>query len=699
MMGMTDFLNFKKDFNNDKKLSVIESFIFQIILKHINDLIFIMKVENDGSFTYLFVNEMGKVRAKLDHNYAGKTFYDLQPVKVADELNEKYTFVRNHKMATTFQDRVKIDENHFAYGETILTPIKNDDGDVIYIIGVTRDISERVHEKTLLIESQQMYKSLVDFNMDAVLSVDHDGVICSFNPSAKRILHVDDDEHINVSVFSLFECNYHLEIRDAFQRSINGESFEGEAILVHKQNRLNVHYKTVPIKINETVSGIFFIIRDITEKAKHAELIEHLAYHDSLTGLYNRSALKKDLPKVLEKSKQNQTSLALMFMDLDRFKMLNDTLGHNNGDQILIEVGKRLLSINSPEFSVYRHGGDEFIIVLPSTNLEASSKVATQIIDLFKEPFSINDNLYYVSISIGISIYPDDCMDEDTLIMNADKALYVVKQRSRAQYQHYHKGMDKNTNELLSMETALRRAIGNNELKLHYQPQVDLLTNETVSYEALLRWENSVLGNVSPAKFVPIAEESGLIIPIGEWVIEEACKQLMQWKKEGLGEIVLAINLSAKQFEQPYLVEKIKNLFSEYHINPNQIEFEITEGALQNVDEALHIMRRIKEIGVTISIDDFGTGYSSLMYLKQFPIDSLKIDQSFIREVLIDQKDEAIVKTILSIAENLGLLVVAEGIETLEQLNFLRTLNCQKGQGFYFSKPIPPNEITNRLKD
>ncbi|UGB32427.1 bifunctional diguanylate cyclase/phosphodiesterase [Metabacillus sp. B2-18] len=695
---MTDFLNLKKDFNNDKKLSVIESFIFQIILKHINDLIFIMKVEIDGSFTYLFVNEMGKIRAKLDNNYAGKTFYDLQPAKSADELNEKYTFVKNHKMATTFQDRVKIDENHFAYGETILTPIQNDDGDVIYIIGVTRDISERVHEKTLLIESQQMYKSLVDFNMDAVLSVDNDGVICSFNHSAKRILKVDD-EYINVSVFSLFEYSYHLEIQHAFQRSINGESSEGEAVLIQKQNRLNVHYKTVPIMINETVSGIFFILRDITEKVKHAELIEHLAYHDSLTGLYNRSALKKDLPKVMEISKQNQTPLALMFMDLDRFKMLNDTLGHNNGDQILIEVGKRLLSINSPEFNVYRHGGDEFIIVLPSSNVEAASKVASQILDMFKDPFSINDNLYYVSISIGISIYPDDCQDEDSLIMNADKALYVVKQSSRAQYQHYHKAMDKNTNELLSMETALRRSIGNNELKLHYQPQVDLHTNEIVSYEVLLRWENSHLGNVSPAKFVPIAEESGLIISIGEWVIEEACKQLMQWKKEGLGEIVLAINLSAKQFEQPYLVEKIKSLFSEYYINPNQIEFEITEGALQNVDEALHIMSRLKEIGVAISIDDFGTGYSSLMYLKQFPIDSLKIDQSFIREVLTDQKDEAIVKTILSIAENLGLLVVAEGIETLEQLNFLKTLNCQKGQGFYFSKPIPPEEITNRLKD
>ncbi|TXC92194.1 EAL domain-containing protein, partial [Metabacillus litoralis] len=692
------FLNLiKKDLENDERFTEIEPFIFDIILKHVQDLIFIMKVESDNSFTYLFANEIGKIHAKLGQDYVGKTFYDFVRSEIADHLHEKYLKAVESKKTFSYQDKVQIDEKLFSYGETILTPIKNDQGTVIYIIAVTRDITDRVIEQRMLLESQEMYKSLVDHNMDAVFSVNLSSEILTVNPSVLRLLNSNQNAIEGTSIFDLFEAQDVKYLRNAFHQTIDGNSVEGEAILLYEYKKLNVHYKTVPIIINGKVNGIFFILRDITEKSKQSEMIEHMAYHDPLTGLLNRSALKSDLKNILQINKKQ--SVAVMYIDLDRFKMLNDILGHNSGDLLLVEVSKRLSEIVGPLYSVYRHGGDEFIIVLPDTDRKKAKLVADQLIQKFKEPFYLDEILYFISLSIGISMFPEDCNDDDSLITNADKALYVVKQRNRAQYLFYDNEMDKNTNELLEIETGLRRAIEHEELTLFYQPQIDLASKKVVSFEALLRWNHTQLGNVSPAVFIPIAEESGLIIPIGEWVIEQACKQILSWQEEGYPETTIAINLSAKQFQQPHLIDMIESLFKTYKISPKHIEFEITEGSLQDAEEALKMIKRLKELGVMISVDDFGTGFSSLMYLKQFPIDTLKIDQSFIKDVLLDKKDEAIVTTILHLAEHLGLTVVAEGIETDEQLDFLSNLKCHKGQGYLFSRPIPAEQITKFLNN
>ncbi|MBM7603577.1 diguanylate cyclase (GGDEF)-like protein/PAS domain S-box-containing protein [Metabacillus crassostreae] len=687
------FLNLiKKDLENDERYTEIEPFIFDIILKHVQDLIFIMKVESDNSFTYLFANDIGKIHAKLGQDYVGKTFYDFVRSEIADHLHEKYLKAVESKKTFSYQDKVQINEKLFSYGETILTPIKNDQGKVIYIIAVTRDITDRVIEQRMLLESQEMYKSLVDHNMDAVFSINLSSEILTVNPSVLRLLNSNQNAIEGNSIFDLFEAQDVKPLRNAFHQTIDGNSVEGEAILLYKNKKLNVHYKTVPIIINGKVNGIFFILRDITEKTKQSEMIEHMAYHDPLTGLLNRSALKSDLKHILQFN--NKQSVAVMYIDLDRFKMLNDILGHNSGDLLLIEVSKRLSDLVGPLYSVYRHGGDEFIIVLPDTDRKKAKLVADQLIQKFKEPFYLDEILYFISLSIGISMFPEDCNDDDSLITKADKALFVVKQRNRAQYLFYDNEMDKNTNELLEIETGLRRAIEHEELTLFYQPQIDLSSNKVVSFEALLRWNHPKLGNVSPGVFIPIAEESGLIIPIGEWVIEEACKQILSWQEEGYPETTIAINLSAKQFQQPHLIDMIESLFKTYKISPKHIEFEITEGSLQDAEEALKMITRLKKLGVMISVDDFGTGFSSLMYLKQFPIDTLKIDQSFIKDVLLDKKDEAIVTTILHLAEHLGLTVVAEGIETDEQLDFLSNLKCHKGQGYLFSRPIPAEQIT-----
>ncbi|MFC0270707.1 EAL domain-containing protein [Metabacillus herbersteinensis] len=684
----------KKDFKSDSNLTEIEKIIFNVILMHIKDLVFLMKVENNRKFTYLFVNEEGKIHAKLADDYVGRELHMVMPKETADHLEKQYSVVVEKKLVYSFHDKVKIDKNTYVVGESVLTPILNDNNEVLYIISVTRDITERMQEKRKLIESQQRYKSIVDHNMDAVFSLDLDGRILSVNPTAFEIVKNKEHRIFELTIFDLFVQEDLQSIRSLFQKSVHGQPADGEAILCMKNNReLHLQFKTIPIIINACVEGMFLIGRDITEQARQEAVIKHMAYHDALTGLNNRSALKKDLKENLHFAKENNQPLTLMYIDLDRFKMLNDSLGHNIGDLLLMEVGKRLRQLNHPDYNVYRQGGDEFIILFINTARELAEDMARSILQLFKDPFHLNELIYFISPSIGISIYPNDSSEEEGLITKADTALYVVKQRGRGHFQLYCEEMDKNSNDLLVIETGLRRAVENNELNLFYQPQIDLSSSKTVSFEALLRWNHPTLGAVSPVRFIPVAEESGLIIPIGEWVIEEACKQIYMWNQKGYKDLIVAINLSAKQFQQPHLVEMIESLFETYEIDPNQIEFEITEGALQNAEEALAMIKRLKCLGVSISVDDFGTGFSSLMYLKQFPIDTLKIDQSFIRDVLTDQKDAAITTTILHLAHNLGLSVVAEGIETKEQLEFLTKMNCQKGQGYYFSKPVSHSEI------
>lgn len=680
-----------EDFQTEKNIEQIESIIFTIILEHIKDLVFLMKADKEFGVRYLFVNDEGVKHAGLKDDYVGKTLFDVIEKSVADHLLEMYMVVMKTKQPFSYQDKVRLIDGSFIYGESVLTPITNNEGEVIYIISVTRDISERMSEKQKLIESQQRYKSLFDNNNDAIFSLDLDGIILAVNPAAIEMTRTFAYSLIGTSILDLFEKD-RIRIASMFSQAVNGKAIEDEMkLLISNQNELYIQFKTIPIILNNNIQGIYLIAKDITEQKHHHSLIQHMAFHDSLTGLMNRTALKKDLKALLNDKKPDH--LALMYIDLDRFKMLNDTMGHSVGDLLLKEVSNRLQSLEIDSYQVYRQGGDEFILLFPGINRIKAEEHAQQILDLFGEPFHLNELVYFISPSIGISIYPEHGTEEDQLITNADTALYDVKHRGRGRYQSYHPQMNQNSSELLAIETGLRQALENGEFSLSYQPQIDLKNNQTTSFEALLRWHQSLMGSVPPGTFIPVAEESGLMIPIGEWIIEEVCKQLSKWNQKGYTNTKIAINLSPKQFQQFYLVEMIQALFNTYQIKPNQIEFEITEGSLQNPEEAFGTISRLKKLGVSISIDDFGTGFSSLRYLKQFPIDSLKIDQSFIKDVLTDEKDGAIITTIIHLAESLSLEVIAEGIETEEQYSYLQALKCQKGQGFYFSKPLLPEEI------
>lgn len=681
-----------EDFQSEKHIEKIESIIFTIILEHIKDLVFLMKVDQDH-VRYVFVNDEGVKHAGLTEDYAGLSLSDVMDKNAADHLLEMYSVVRQTKQPFSYQDQVRLIDGTVIFGESVLTPIMNDMGEVIYIISVTRDISEGVSEKQKLIESQQRYKSLFDHNIDSIFSLDLNGAIVSANSAAIDLMKTFTISLIGKSVFDLFDQDRE-RITSMFLHAVKGSAMEDESNLKVKNQELHLHLKTIPIILDNSIQGIYLIARDISEQKRHHSLIKHMAFHDSLTGLLNRTALEEDLNSLLKD--QTTKVLALMYIDLDRFKMLNDTMGHSIGDLLLKEVSLRLRSFEIPSYKVYRQGGDEFILLFQNADKLLAEQYAQQILDKFAEPIHLNELVYFISPSIGISLYPENGMEESQLITNADMALYDVKQRGRGRFQTYHSGMNQNSSRLLAIETGLRQALENNEFSLVYQPQVELNTKETKSFEALLRWTHEGMGSVPPSAFISVAEESGLMIPIGEWIIEEVCKQLAEWSLNGNSRVKVAINLSSKQFQQYYLADMIRSLFQTYQIQPHQIEFEITEGALQNPHEAMETIRRLKSLGVSISLDDFGKGFSSLRYLKTFPIDALKIDQSFIKNVITDEKDAAIITSIAHLAESLSLEVVAEGIETQEQYAYLKALNCQKGQGYFFSKPLPPDEIEQR---
>jgi len=676
----------------------IGSILFDFVFQHVQDLIFIMKVEKGPRFKYIFVNENGLLHARLSSSCIGKYLEDVLPEDKARHLHDHYTQSIHSKKTISYRDSFRLNDGKLTYCESILTPIFDEDGQALYITTITRDITEVIEEKQQLIESEQRYRSLVDHNLDGVITINSDGIIMSCNKSAEKIIGMKEKDLMDRAIYKLIPENEKYLMNEMISHSKEGKAFESLDIhFYHKNGTLiTTHLKSVPIIVNDEVKGNFVIIRDLTEQSRNAEMIKYMAYHDHLTGLYNRRAFIEHLDRKVRETKLGQ-EFAILYLDLDRFKYLNDTLGHQAGDELLKMVAERLSAIVGNKGTVYRQGGDEFIIFLEDGTREHASKVGSDILKEFRKSFFLSGQEYFSTPSIGISRYPIDGLDVETLIIRADSALHRVKERGKGHFQFYQEDMSISLISTVTMETQLRRAIERNELSMHYQPQVDLHAEQLVSFEALLRWNSHEFGPVSPGEFIPLAEESGLIFPIGEWVIEQVCAQLADWNRKGYRNIRAAVNLSSKQFQQPGLVQMIEKYLRKYDLSTSSLEIEITEGALHDTKETISILKDLKDLGIKISIDDFGTGYSSLSYLKQFPLDVLKIDQSFVREMLSDKRDSAIIKTIVHLARNLNLEVVAEGVETKEQAEFLKNVQCQKAQGYFFSKPLAPELIENRF--
>jgi diguanylate cyclase (GGDEF)-like protein len=441
-------------------------------------------------------------------------------------------------------------------------------------------------------------------------------------------------------------------------------------------------------------------LRILQQRKRTEDRVNHIAFHDDLTSLPNRLMLNRTLDQAVSRHRRAGTQLAILFMDVDRFKVINDSLGHEVGDTLLRQVAGRLREHSREGDMVARMGGDEFVVLIENhDNLKDLSTCARRLVEQLGAPYVLGRRDYHVTLSIGISVFPSDGNDSQALLKAADVAMYRAKASGRNNHLFYSPSMNEHTAERLELESDLRHALERGEFLLHYQPKVEIATGLITGIEALLRWEHPLRGLIPPMDFIPIAEETGLIVPIGEWVLATACARTKVWQDQGLGKLSVAVNLSARQFADPMLLPKLTRIIHQSGLDPSSLELEITESVVMSHGEcAVAALEKLKSIGVLIAIDDFGTGYSSLAYLKRFPIDTLKVDRSFIRDIPSDSGDKKITRAIIAMAHSLKLKVVAEGVETQDQLTFLRAQHCDSVQGYLLHRPLPEEEVTKVLK-
>ncbi|NSW91406.1 MAG: EAL domain-containing protein [Firmicutes bacterium] len=568
-------------------------------------------------------------------------------------------------------------------------------------------------------------KAIVDIvtgNPVPTFVINKDHVVTCFNNACEALTKLSASEIIGtrkqwMPFYSKERCTLADLIVDGAPEKVMDEYYQGrcrKSLLIQGayesevffpeigENGRWLHITAAPLRnIEGKVIGAIETLQDITERKQAEETVKYQAYHDILTSLPNRLLFKDRLIMALAHARRSGEMLAVMFLDLDRFKNINDTLGHAIGDKLLINVSERLAGIVREVDTVARMGGDEFILIL-SEVLQAGevARIAQKILRVFQQSFKINEYELYITASIGISIYPSDGDNADSLIKNADIAMYRAKDLGGNNYQFFTSGMNLAILDRLNMENSLRHALERKEFKIYYQPVVNIGTGEITGVEALIRWQRPGLGMVPPAEFIPLAEETGLIIPIGEWVMRTACAQNKAWQDAGFPPLHMAVNLSALQFRQHNFVGTVENILNETGLEPCYLELEITESiVMKDVRLNSEVLRKLREMGVRISLDDFGTGYSSLCYLKHFPVDNLKIDRSFVRSIAVNQQDTAIISAIVDIAHKLNYKVTVEGVETEEQLIILKQQQCDNIQGYLFSKPLPAREIKKLLKE
>jgi diguanylate cyclase (GGDEF)-like protein/PAS domain S-box-containing protein len=566
----------------------------------------------------------------------------------------------------------------------------------VYIIMAHRNLLRELKYKNVMLgKSEERYRQLVEVSPNAIV-VEIKGRIVYMNRSGLEMLGAaSSEEVVGKSVLDLVPESYHPVIKSQ-HREASPDKYVSEPyeFPIFRKDGTFIYIESSLTQINYNGEEAFLIVaQDITERKKIEERIKYLAYYDELTGLPNRANFHEQLNECINNAEQYKGLTAVMFIDLDRFKLINDSMGHVFGDLFLRNVAERLDGIMELRGKIFRLGGDEFCLILNNTYEEEASKVADRIIDELSLPFIIDKNEFFTSPSIGISMYPRDGQHPQDLVRLADIAMYNAKKQGGNNYQYYSKVLDEENSKKLKIEKELRRAIKKDQFVIHYQPKINLSNGDIVGLEALVRWQHPERGLVPPLEFIPIAEETGLIVPIGRWVLQEACSQMKQWHDEGLSHLNIAVNIAPRQFKDKHLFENVKQILQETGLEARYLEMEVTETVMQNIQETSILLRELKTLGVQISIDDFGTGYSSLSYLKYLPIDYLKIDKSFVNDITTNSKDKAIIQTIVDMGHHLKIAVVAEGIENNQQLESLIQLKCCVGQGYLFSKPLPANQV------
>jgi diguanylate cyclase (GGDEF)-like protein/PAS domain S-box-containing protein len=559
----------------------------------------------------------------------------------------------------------------------------------------------RMHQKIItkmnnaLLDQKEFLHTIIDMNPSYIYAKSQDGKYTLTNRAYGLLFGINSEELIGN-----FEMDYNPDLDMAKQNiridqqvisSLEEKHIQENEILDSQGNKRWIQIVKLPI-ISSGDKQVLSVATDITQRKINEKKREWEALHDPLTGLPNRRAFYQDLVERMKIAKLNKESIAVIFLDLDRFKIINDTLNHENGDHLLKKVAQRLRNADDKrvtDFSVFRLGGDEFTFILSSVTKAETTIFVKRLLNLFKKSFTLKDHELFVTSSLGISMYPMDGEYPDVLIKNADIAMYSSKESGRNSYSFFTQEMNHDYQEKMVLEKALRKALQSNEIKIVYQPKMDIETNTIIGMEALVRWESSELGMISPAEFIPLAEETGIILPLGEWVLTTACLQNKIWQDMGYTPITVSVNISMRQFFDGNFVETVKNILKETNLDAQYLDLEITESiSMDNITSVISTLNELKAMGISISIDDFGTGYSSLSYLKKFPINNLKIDQSFVRDITTNSENRSIVKTIISMANNLNLDVIAEGVETEEELKFLKLNGCRVVQGYVFSPPI-----------
>ncbi len=651
--------------------------------------------------TFLFTDVNRGARENLGYSMdelTAMTPVDLKPEMDADRFRALVAPLRAGQDEVVTFNTVHQRKDGSRYPVEVRLQLSHQETPPVFV-AMIQDTSERLRAE----QRMARLSGAIEQTADSVIITDTSGVIEYVNPAFEAVTGYSSEEVLGQTTRLVKSGRHDLAFYQNMWRTIlAGKVYRDVLVNRRKDGALYYEEKTITPQRDERGHIVSFIStgKDITERMQTQERLRYLAQHDVLTELPNRALFVDRLTQTLARARWHERPVAVLFLDLDRFKIINDTLGHDVGDQALRILGQRLAGCIRDGDTVARLGGDEFSFILEDIgSLDDIPAVAAKILEALSKPCVIGGREFFVSASIGISVFPDDGGDAQTLLKHADIAMYRAKQQGRNNYQFYTYDMNATAFERLAMETSLRHALEREEFVLYYQPQPDLRTGKLIAAEALIRWQHPDLGLVSPARFVPLLEETGLIVPVGEWVLRTACRQARQWHDRGFGFLRVAVNISAHQLADARLAETVCSALTDSGLAPALLELEITESALmEHAQCTIDTLDRLRGMGITFAIDDFGTGYSSLSYLRRFPIDTIKIDQSFVRDITTDADDATIVATILAMARSLNRYAVAEGVETQAQLGFLRDHGCDGIQGYLFSPPLPAGEFDELLQ-
>lgn len=674
----------------------------------------------DEKGNILIVNQyFNTLKNNIGNDYVGKNIFDLLPKAQAQGIWELDQKVINNNETIEYEERFLHKDGSPHTYLTYKFPLKDASGDSFAICSISTDISDRKKAENLLNESVEQFRTIVEHAPEAIVIIDVDtGRLIDANRNAESLTGLTRDQLLSSHPSQTnpkFQANSKRSKSEAKKyliQALRGETPMFEWNLIHSNGKeipCEVRLVKLPKENQNIIRGSMI---DISERKGMDRVLERqrkhlhfLANHDPLTHLANRRLLQLNLDEAVEKAQKEQSQFAIMLIDLDRFKVINDTLGHHVGDEFLIVISKRLKELIRQGDTACRPGGDEFVVIFEHIkNRKDIENKAKVFLSQLAKPVKLPEHELQTTLSIGIAMYPDHGEDSDTLLKHADVAMYKAKEEGKNNFEFYHQQLNEKFKDLLAIENAMRRAIELKQFQLVFQPQISITDKSCFGVEVLLRWPHPEQGMISPMQFIPVAEETGLINAIGHWTLLTACQKFQYWQKHDINIDTIAVNISAKQFKNPDFITQIDHILQQTGIPPRALQLELTESiVMENVTETIEKLKQLSSFGISLALDDFGTGYSSLSYLKQFPIQKLKIDQSFVRDIVSDQNDAAIVKAVIALAHSMNLEVIAEGVETTEQLAFLMENDCEQIQGYLFAKPLKADEfegyMTNQKVD